>query len=125
MQPQQSQSGRAPTAPPGALTVRSAARHHLGRWIGIIGVVLMLGVVTVLLFLWPGFLVTTVLNPQAVAATIESQSRAGGGSYMQVTCPSNERVAAGTTFVCTASGGRQIQVTINNNRGDYTWAPVR
>jgi Domain of unknown function (DUF4333) len=70
----------------------------------------------------PSFLYTKELSASAVASTIEQQSK-GRGDFTGVSCPSGEKAKAGTTFTCTAAGGKKITVNVTNDSGDYTWTP--
>jgi len=92
-----------------------------GLWALLIVVIILAAAVGVLFAVKPSPLFKKVLDSTAVEETIENQSKNGLGDYSNVSCPSNEKVKAGTTFECTASGNKRISVTIKNSKGDYEW----
>jgi hypothetical protein len=61
--------------------------------------------------------------PQRVLDSGVEQTIEQGG-YTNVSCP-DEPVQAGHTFICTDDGGRRFKVTIVDDKGDFTWIPVR
>ena len=118
--------GQQPTgADPYARPATSAAgTSRVGLWTTLI-VVLVLAVATAVVFIVkPSPLFKKVLDHNAVEQTIQAQSQNGSGDYTGVSCPANEQVRSGTTFQCTASGGKKINVTVTSSKGDYTWSPA-
>ncbi len=113
-----------PPPPAGPVPARRTKRLHAGSWI-LIAVVTLIAVAVVAVFaIRPSPLFKKVLDPTAVAQTIQSQSANGNGNYTAVSCPANERVKAGTTFECTAAGNKRIRVTILHGDGTWQWSPV-
>lgn len=117
----------APTyAPPGyqqpPVAVAPPKKSHLGIWIAIIVVVVIGAFIGALFAIKPSPLFKKVLNHSAVEQTIQSQSANGQGDYTRVSCPSNEKVKVGTTFECTAAGGKRITVRVVSKNGDYVWS---
>jgi hypothetical protein len=88
-----------------------------------VGTAIVVAVVLIILFVAPGAAVTKKLSHTAVQSTITSQS---SGQYTNVVCNggSDATVKTGATFTCTASGGKQIQVTMTDGKGAYTWTPL-
>jgi hypothetical protein len=119
---QQPQYGQA--AAVAATAPEKKSRSHKGLWSLLVLIVLVAAAVVVLFAVKPSPLFKKVLDHTAVEQTIQTQSQNGSGDYTSVSCPSNEKVKAGTTFECTASGNKRISVKINNSKGDYTWSPV-
>ncbi len=67
----------------------------------------------------PSFLFKKVLDHTAVEKTIEQQSN---GLLANVSCPSNEKVKSGVTFQCSASGNKNVNVTIKHSKANYEWS---
>ena len=98
-------------------------RGGKGPWIVVVVTALVIAAVLVVLFVAPGVAVTKKLSHTAVQSTITSQS---GGRYTNVMCNNGAdvRLKSGRTFTCTAAGGTQIEVTMTDGKGTYTWTAL-
>ena len=67
----------------------------------------------------------TYLDSAAVQRQIADQLTARLGGPVAVSCPGDQRRAAGVTFRCTATddagGPRAVTITVVDNSGKYTW----
>jgi hypothetical protein len=98
-------------------------RSHKGLWSLLVVVVVIAAAIIAIFAIKPSPLFKKVLDHTAVEQTIQQQSANGTGDYTSVSCPANEKAKSGTTFECTASGGKKITVRITNSKGDYVWTP--
>jgi hypothetical protein len=104
--------------------VEAPAHRSLGWLWGTLVALAVIAIVAVLVLLTkPSFLYTKRLSHTAVEQTIEQQSK-GRGDYTNVKCPSGPNAKTGTTFTCTADGGKKINVNVTSNNGDYIWTPA-
>jgi hypothetical protein len=117
----QSPPGVDPYARP---TAGAAGKSRVGLWTTLIVILVLAVAAAVVSIAKPSPLFKKVLDHNAVEQTIQAQSQGGSGDYTGVSCPANEQVKLGTTFQCTASGGKKINVTVTSGRGDYTWSPA-
>ncbi len=115
--------------PPGSArdeaAVEEPARHRSLGWLwGTLVAVAVIAIAAVTVVLTkPSFLYTKKLSHTAVEKTIQDQSK-GRGDYTNVSCPSGEDAKTGTTFTCTAAGGKKITVNVTSSDGDYVWTPA-
>ena len=97
-------------------------------------VVVVLALVAVGAFLWPGFLKKTVFDSNAVAQgtltvlTAEPPAGYGISGVTNVVCPADQSVEQGTTFNCTATidgASKTVPITVtgddskDSERGQY------
>jgi hypothetical protein len=102
-----------PPAPP--------KRRRVVLWIAAAVVVVIVALAIAAFTAKPGFLgFKKVLDHTAVENTIEQ------AGYTNVVCNDgkNPTVKKGTTFSCTADGGKKITVRITSSSGNYEWSPV-
>jgi hypothetical protein len=103
-------------APPAA-----PKRRRVVLWTAAAVVVVVVGLAIAAFTAKPGFLgFKKVLDHTAVENTIEQ------AGYTNVVCDNgkNPTVKKGTTFSCTADGGKKITVRITSSSGNYEWSPV-
>ncbi len=114
------QPGYPATAAPGAEPTRR--KSHVATWLSLLAIAVVLAIAGVVLFLTPGLLVTKYLSHSAVEQFIQSDPATG---FTNVKCNNGEdvKLKKGTTFTCTADGGKKATVTITSSSGDYTWSP--
>lgn len=114
--------GTAAGYPQPARRTAAPRSSRLGLWLGLLAAAVVLAVVAVLLFVTPGLLVTKYLSHSAVERFIESDTAVG---FTNVSCNNGKdiKLTKGTTFTCTADGGKRATVTITSGSGDYTWSP--
>ena len=62
-----------------------------------------------------------MLDPSAVASTIERQAENNDIDVSGVSCPANQEVKADATFTCSSDDG-DITVTITSDDGDWEWS---
>jgi hypothetical protein len=93
-------------------------------WLGVGGGALVLIILAVLLFAWPGWLNKQVFDQAAmqdgVKSVLTDQYKISGVGA--VSCPDGAAVEPGTSFVCTAQIGsesKQITITVKTADGDY------
>ncbi|AOS63238.1 DUF4333 domain-containing protein [Actinoalloteichus hymeniacidonis] len=87
-------------------------------------VVVLLGALAVLGFVWPGFFNTRVFDENAVEEAVTRIVREdyGASEVSDVTCPAGRPLEAGTSFDCTATvDGEQSTITISvqTDEGEY------
>jgi hypothetical protein len=97
-------------------------RSHVGAWLSLLVVAIVLAVAALVLFVTPGLLVNKYLSHSAVERFIQNDTATG---FTNVKCNNGKDVELkkGTTFTCTADGGKKATVTITSTSGDYTWSP--
>ncbi|WP_353651204.1 DUF4333 domain-containing protein [Nakamurella sp. A5-74] len=79
---------------------------------GGVGLVVVLAIVAVLLFLWPGFSLTKV-----TADSIQKQLAIKSGvPASDIKCPDGEKAFSKHTFTCTLADGRKIDVTMTGEK---------
>ena len=99
-------------------------KSRAGLLTALVVVLVLAAAAAVVFIVKPSPIFKKVLDHTAVETTIQDQSKNGSGDFTGVSCPSNEQLKAGKTFQCTATGGKKINVTINNSKGAYTWTPA-
>jgi hypothetical protein len=97
-------------------------KSRLGIWLSLLAIAVVLAIAGVVLFVTPGLLVTKYLSHSAVERFIQSDPATG---FTNVKCNDSKdvKLEKGTTFTCTADGGKKATVTITSGSGDYTWSP--
>ena len=97
-------------------------KSRLGTWLSLLAIAVVLAIAGVVLFVTPGLLVTKYLSHSAVERFIQSDPATG---FTNVKCNDSKdvKLKKGTTFTCTADGGKKATVTITSGSGDYTWSP--
>lgn len=96
-------------------------KRHLGLWLGIAALVIVIALGAGAFIAKPAFLgFKKVLDHTAVENTVKQ------GGYTNVKCNDGKdpKVKKGATFTCTADGGKKVTVTITDSKGNYTWSPA-
>ena len=95
-------------------------KSRIGLWVTISAVALIV-IVTVVL-LTTGVLTKKVFDANALNRDIAAQYKDRFTQEVQVTCPPNQAVKAGTSFQCPIVGSSQkITVDVKDNNGTYVW----
>jgi Domain of unknown function (DUF4333) len=100
----------------------SGKKSHAGLWTLLVVAIVIIAIAAVTFIVKPSFLFKKVLDHSAVEQTIEQQSAGSATPLTNVTCPSNEKVKAGTTFQCTAANNKKVTVTIKDSKANYQWS---
>lgn len=87
--------------------------------VGAIGVAVLLAIMAVLLFLWPGWAVTTTLDAASVQKGVTDILARKGTTAQNVRCPADQDVENGHTFTCDATvDGQPKKITITITGAD-------
>lgn len=62
-----------------------------------------------------------VIEPASLARIIERQSADRGQPLTGLECPEDETIEPDSDYICVAPNGTQIQVTITDSKGHFTW----
>jgi hypothetical protein len=104
-------------------------RRGRGAWVAVAMVVVLLGIAGVAVaFLFSAVSSQTRLDTAVVEQQIAERLSLTSGLTTTVICPDEVTIAAGSTFMCTATtdDGRTalIEVTQDDDRGNVTWDTV-